>query len=282
MSNQPPSQPPPPPPPPGEPPASQATPQPAAKSEGRKPWFKRWWGIALILLGVFMVLGILVSPDEDANDAMSAGEPEDQPEASLEEEPEPEPEAEVADDPEPVEEAPEPEPDPEPFEAVTIEGAGDDIIDVPVVDDYILVATFTHRGQSNFAVTSYDQAGNRLDLLVNEIGSYQGTVPYNFEGSPAEFEVNADGPWTVTINDLFEQPVLQAGQDGTGDQVLQLAASGRLTATHGGDSNFALLAWGQRRDLLVNEIGTYEGTVRLPEAVALEIVANGSWNLQVE
>lgn len=295
MSQQPPD-------PPAAPPASgdqapgQPTPHADQSSESKKPWFKRWWGITLIVLGIIVFLGIIAGPDDEAADDPIADEPEDEPAEAVEDELESEPQAETdaeaepepepATDPEPVveepEPAPEPEPEPESFEAVTIEGSGDDIVDVPVVDDHILVATFTHDGQSNFAVTSYDQGGNRLDLMVNHIGSYQGTVPYNFEVSPNELEINADGPWTVSISDLLEQPALEDSQDGVGDQVLLLATSGRLTATHGGDSNFALLAWGQRRDLLVNEVGAYEGTVRLPEAIALEIVADGEWSLLVQ
>ena len=55
--------------------------------------------------------------------------------------------------------------------------------------------------------------------------------------------------------------------------------SSRLSATHNGSSNFAILGWGDRRDLLVNEIGTYSGTVRLGNPLALEIKADGEWTL---
>ena len=85
-----------------------------------------------------------------------------------------------------------------------IEGSGDDIVDVPVITDSIIVATFTHQGSSNFAVVSYNQAGERISLLVNEIGNFQGTVPFNFSEPPAELEISANGSWTLTLSDLLE------------------------------------------------------------------------------
>lgn len=41
-------------------------------------------------------------------------------------------------------------------------------------------------------------------------------------------------------------------------------------------------ATGGRLDLLVNDIGTYTGTVRLPDALALEINADGRWTLTAQ
>jgi hypothetical protein len=57
------------------------------------------------------------------------------------------------------------------------------------------VATFIGKGQDNFVVHVYSDAGE--DLLVNEIGTYQGeeVVP----AGPAVLQINADGPWTVSI-----------------------------------------------------------------------------------
>jgi len=261
-----------PPPPPIDPP------EPASPSGGSS---KRRW--PLIVLAV-VVLAVLIDPGDDPSDAPqetttaapAASEDAGTSGQAAAPAPEPEPDSE----PEP---APDPEPEPEPiptFTPVVIEGRGDDVIDVPVVTDVPVVATLTHAGTSNFAVVSYGESGGRLDLLVNEIGRYEGTVPYNFIESPAEFEISADGAWTVTLSDLRDQPVYAGTTTGRGDQVLLVTAdAGRLTATHDGESNFVILAWGSRRDLLVNDIGAYDGTVRLPEAIALEINADGNWTL---
>ena len=51
--------------------------------------------------------------------------------------------------------------------------------------------------------------------------------------------------------------------------------------THQGDSNFSVLAWNEDgRDLLVNEIGEYNGTVRSPTGIVFyQITANGDWTV---
>jgi hypothetical protein len=52
--------------------------------------------------------------------------------------------------------------------------------------------------------------------------------------------------------------------------------------THRGDGNFAIWAYGESgTDLLVNEIGRYDGEALLGDAVLLEITANGAWSLDV-
>jgi hypothetical protein len=251
------------------PPASFAVAGPAKKPVYQRPWF--------IVVAVLIVLGILIGGEDDDADTSA-----DQPAATT---PAPAPEAAPSPEPAPAPEPePEPEPQPEPvatFDPIVFEGRGDDIIDVPVVTDTPVVATFTHRGSSNFSVVSFDSAGGRIALLVNEIGNYSGTVPLNFSSPPAELEISADGAWTLTISDVRDQPRYDGSASGAGDQVLLVTVeAGRLAATHDGRSNFAVLAWGDRRTLMINEIGAYSGTVRLPDAVALEIKADGNWTLE--
>lgn len=209
--------------------------------------------------------------------------PEDREEAAEEDEPEDADEPEGADEPEEVEEPDEPEePEIEAFDPVTLEGSGDDVIDIPTSPDHLLVAAISHDGERNFAIESHSADGDR-DLLVNTIGSYSGTVPINFSFDADEFEITADGSWEVVISDFFEQPVLEDSIEGTGDQVLVVGTdANRLAITHDGERNFAVLAWGQRRDLLVNEIGAYDGTVRMGDALALEITADGNWTINAE
>jgi hypothetical protein len=288
-----------PPPPGGDPRSTQPiahaeTPSPPNASRDAKPWWKKWWGIALIVLGVFVIIGIATEDDgvDDTSDGLTAAEEPDtdtgqeaeaDAEGELDETSDPEDPAEEQEaiEEEAEEEAPEiePEPEPEPFEPVVLSGSGDDIVDV---DTYPMpmVATLEHDGGQNFAVWAFNEAGDR-DLIVNTIGSYTGTRPLNFMGDPTEFEVTASGPWTITITPLLEQPALADTSSGSGDQVLFADASGRLTATHDGSQNFAMWAYGNTRNLLINEIGSYEGTVRLPDAVALEIVADGTWTLDI-
>lgn len=244
-------------------------------ADAAKPWWKKPLGIFGIALAVLIVFSMLsANGDSNGDEDASVVEPEEEPE-----------QVEESEEPEPVAEAePEPEPEPEPtFEPVVFEGTGDSIIDVPAEEGIPLVVTFTHDGSRNFAVTSYNTQGDRVNLMVNTIGNYEGTVPYNFEDTVAELEISADGAWTATISDARDQPTLSGETTGTGDEILWVGGqSGRLTASHDGERNFAVLGWGQRRQLLVNDIGSYSGTVRMDDAVALEINADGNWTFTLE
>jgi hypothetical protein len=73
-------------------------PPPAPEPEPKPSWYKRKWGIALIVLGAFVIVGNLGG--DDAEEPAVASEVEEAPEPEVEEAPEPE-----------VEEEPEPEPE---------------------------------------------------------------------------------------------------------------------------------------------------------------------------
>jgi hypothetical protein len=54
----------------------------------------------------------------------------------------------------------------------------------------------------------------------------------------------------------------------------------RATFIHDGERNFQVREFLGRG--IVNEIGPYEGTVRVGELFGLEINADGSWTVQLE
>lgn len=54
----------------------------------------------------------------------------------------------------------------------------------------------THTGNSNFAVIEYGLNEGYMDLLVNEIGNYSGTVKAE-SGDDIFFCIKADGAWTI-------------------------------------------------------------------------------------
>lgn len=72
-----------------------------------------------------------------------------------------------------------------------VSGTGDDVV---LLNANSTTAALTNRGQSNFIVTTISSVGD-IDLPVNEIGSYSGTVPL---AGPALIEVQSSGSWTIT------------------------------------------------------------------------------------
>jgi hypothetical protein len=71
-----------------------------------------------------------------------------------------------------------------------VSGHGDDVI---LLDRNTTTATVTNRGNSNFVVHNID-SGGEINLLINEIGGYRGTVPLR---APSIVEVQSSGDWTL-------------------------------------------------------------------------------------
>jgi hypothetical protein len=215
------------------------------------------------------------------------------PAAIATEQPTAEPTAEAT--PEPTEEPtaePTPEPPSEAFAPFTLKGRGNKVAKFKIPEDAAAIAMITNAGTSNFVVWTVGVGGSTNDLLVNEIGRYKGTLL--FDAGPGEhsvaFKIESNGSWSIAV-----KPVTRARKwngttrlIGTGSDVIQLSrpTSGLTVATitHKGQSNFAVWAYGSSgRDLLVNEIGRYEGESLLADGTLLfEIEADGAWTMTIE
>ena len=175
------------------------------------------------------------------------------------------------------------------LESITLTGSGDTIVNVDKPDLPAIARISTTQSGGNFAVISYDSSGNRIALLVNEIGSYSGIRPIDFlaDEHTSRFEVKADGSWRIEILPLSSARSLSVpGKvSGTGADVILLHGSTPDVAqmSHSGDSNFVVIAHcASGRDLLVNEIGSYSGSVIVRgDAMILEIMADGDWSVDI-
>lgn len=165
----------------------------------------------------------------------------------------------------------------------TVTGNGDDVVSDISVGDGIYRVHFIHSGRRNFVVRSYD-ANNERDLLVNEIGNYDGYVLL-YGDQPYSFEVTADGKWSYTIERLDKTS--DTSFAGKGDYVTGICSltSGAYRFVHDGDSNFAVKIYTtEGRDLLVNEIGSYDGkkmiTIPAGSYAFFTITADGNWSIE--
>jgi len=256
-----------------------------------KPWYKKWWIWALVALGVVIVAAALSPTPEDeeagavsttvVTETTDAGETTTTAtETSTTQAPT-------------TTEAPVTTTTVAPTTTTTLpaviasgEGRGDDVVelDLPVVP---VVIELTHNGSSNFAVISLDTDFENIDLLVNTIGVYAGTRGMQIPSDEivTGLEISADGDWTYEIRPALDEPIRSCGIEETGDDVILLSnfvdTGGAADLTHDGDSNFSIVAWGtDGRDLLVNEIGVYEGTVRVAAGLFLwDISADGTWSI---
>ncbi|MDH3399020.1 MAG: hypothetical protein OEM81_14500, partial [Acidimicrobiia bacterium] len=124
------------------------------------------------------------------------------------------------------------------------------------------------------------------DLLVNEIGAYSGTRPVNHWSSDEKvrhLDITSSGPWTVNVKPLCTAAAMTGSSiSGSGDSVILVSQSGPATITHNGSSNFFVWSYqsSSDRDLEVNEIGPYNGTVLIDAGTDyLEIGADGNWTV---
>lgn len=175
-----------------------------------------------------------------------------------------------------------------------VEGSGARVIPVQLADDGPVVVEASHRGGANFIVKL---VGRGLDeLLVNEIGSYAGTVvaPEVLAGR-YRMAIEADGPWSIRYRQpeptTRAQTLLRTFQ-GQGSAVIPVRSTEDLepiiSGRNTGSSNFivSLIAYGDEvtgRELLFNEIGPYGGETltRIPVGdYLLAVQAEGQWSIR--
>ena len=178
-------------------------------------------------------------------------------------------------------------PKPEP---IVLSGSNDSIVDLDKWNGPA-IAKITYQGSSNFVVKNYGTSNEYYDLLVNTIGSYSGTVPIDFLDSEqtTRFEVKASGPWEITVLELTEIRIenIPGIFTGSGDDVIYLHGSNPdklIIDASNAKSNFVIWSYGSSRDLLVNEIAPYTGTVLLENEAFILVIKEGGgvWSLEVE
>lgn len=71
------------------------------------------------------------------------------------------------------------------------------------LDAGLVIFKLTHDGRSNFIVWLFDAEGQRVELLVNDVGQFDGSTAIGINQRGVHLlDVSADGNWTVSI----EQP----------------------------------------------------------------------------
>lgn len=174
------------------------------------------------------------------------------------------------------------------FADIKLTGKGSKVVKFTKPDAPAIVKV-TEKGSSNFIVESLDSHGDTNDLLVNEIGNYSGTLL--LDGDTGEqsvaFKIESNGSWTLIVKPLLSARVWDPSiaLSGKGDDVALVFPSPDeftiVTLKHGGESNFAIWAYGSdSTDLLVNEIGKYSGETTISSGLLLlEITADGAWSI---
>lgn len=173
---------------------------------------------------------------------------------------------------------------------ININGSGDTASDALPLKAGFAIFEGENKGGSNFAVHLQDSNGNNLELLVNTIGSYKGKT-FAMIPNDGDYYLNitSSGQWNYSISQFvpFEMPDAPSVIEGSGDDVVFVnAKSGnyKLSFNNTGESNFVVLLNGG--DLLVNEIGSYQGSTRKNLSTdgpyAFVVKSDGNWSINIE
>ena len=168
------------------------------------------------------------------------------------------------------------------FETQEFSGTGDDVI-TGLSLDQVTAITFTCLECEGYLAVEPDS--DTQQALVNTDGPWSGTVLTGlFDDAPTvELTITASSDWTLTIADANSLPVFDDATQGSGTSAF--IYSGDSTAarfTHDGPYGFIVYhrAAGET-DLVLNEIGPYDGTVPISRGIIwVQTMAN--WTFMPE
>jgi len=180
-------------------------------------------------------------------------------------------------------------------ELIELSGVGQQASQKFTLEKGLSIFKMNHSGTSHFSMTLMDSNGQYIELLTNEVGSFDGS---NAVGIAKEGEyildVSADGNWAVEI----EQPRPSTAEklkklEGSGQQASSFISLDKgLTTfkmTHDGASHFSMTLMdsnGQYIELLVNEVGSFDGSkavgISKSGIYLLNISADGNWSTEIE
>lgn len=78
-------------------------------------------------------------------------------------------------------------------------GSSKDFTNKFSLNEGLVYVTYKYTGDSNFAIWFLDKDGGKIDLIANEIGSCSGRMALQVKQGTYLFDVTAEGPWTITV-----------------------------------------------------------------------------------
>jgi uncharacterized protein DUF2510 len=258
-----------------------AQPLAAGTAPAKKAIWTRWWFITAAAVVVILVIARIAGGGGDNNKQNAASTPSPNTNTSTSTSETPTPTATPTSTPTPT-----PTPTPAAPKSIRYSGQGDRLVKIRKPDrgGPALLSVRGTGSSSNFVVTSLDSLLHEVDLLVNVIGSYSGTVLMDAQDGQdtARLKIEYPGTWTVVLRPIDAAPEFISQPAGKGDRVFKyLGEAQGLKVTNRGSGNFIVETYGDEGDLLVNEIGNYSGEVVLgagPELI--QIQSDGHWTLK--
>lgn len=183
---------------------------------------------------------------------------------------------------------PEPTATPAP-QPVVYSGTGDNVIDIQKPGDVVLAYVRGNAGSRYFAVESYNDAGEQVDLLVNTTDPYEGIVLVDVgdDDNSTRLQVQAEGEWSIELRPLntARRVSVPGTIEGTGDDVIIIDGEPDIAQISGNADGryFGVIGYSNRSNLLVNTTDPYDGRVILArDIILIEVTAVGAWTITFE
>lgn len=194
---------------------------------------------------------------------------------------------------------PSPTPTPEPTPApdgpsYAFRASGNAATETFYVEGGLVEFDLAHSGQSHFAIWLLNDRGEREELLVNTIGSWDGRVVMNLPEGDYLLDIAADGTWNANVRQprystVEVKSLPQSMSDDDSNYIGPIYVDGLTRVSFVGQDDDHYGVWllnhrGNNVDLLFNEIGPFEGSTAFGgEGVALiQVDTNGRWKMVIE
>lgn len=192
-------------------------------------------------------------------------------------------------------ESPTPEPTPAPDEdSYSFSGSSDSATSKFGISGGLVTFDMQHSGSRNFAIWVLNDQGEKENLIVNAIGSWDGRFAQYLDAGDYVLDISADGSWSVDVHqprysEVEVQYLPQSMERTYSDYIGPFWVDGltRASLTAENDDHYGV--WlrnhhGQTVELLFNEIGPFEGDTAFGgDGIALITVdTNGKWKLAVQ
>lgn len=175
---------------------------------------------------------------------------------------------------------------------IILTGSGDGIVDLTKWDGPALIHIIGPSVEDNFIVHNYDASGERIDLLINTIGAYNGYLLIDIsDQQTSRFAIESSGDWIIEVFPFVPEYVhtleLPGTYQGVGDDVFVLrGGEPDLAKFVAGpeETNFIVYSLGMSsgQELLVNEISPYSGTVIIPrDAFIITVESETTWSIEI-
>ncbi|MCK5149801.1 hypothetical protein KAJ87_02655 [Candidatus Pacearchaeota archaeon] len=181
-------------------------------------------------------------------------------------------------------------------EPITISGSGQQASEYFELEQGLSIFKLNSNGNGHFSMVLYDDEGEYIDLLVNEVGSFDGSKLVAIDKSGKYLlDVSADGSWQAHITqprniEKSETPLTLSGNGQEASDFFYLKnGMRRFSISHSGSGHFSMVLYsadGDYMDLLVNEVGSFDGSKAVSLSTSgnylLDVSADGNWEFSIE